>query len=52
MGRGSPLCAKLHEIIVSQFKNNVSQRKIANKSFTIHSSYREKIQGVRGNLGA
>ena len=30
MGRGSPLCAKLHEIIVSQFKDNVSQRKISN----------------------
>ena len=29
MGRGSPLCAKLRERIVSQFKDNVSQRKIA-----------------------
>ena len=29
MGHGSPLCAKLHERIVSQFKDNVSQRKIA-----------------------
>ena len=30
MGHGSPLCAKLCERIVSQFKDNVSQRKIAN----------------------
>ena len=30
MGCGSPLCAKLCERIVSQFKDNVSQRKIAN----------------------
>ena len=29
MGCGSPLCAKLCETIVSQFKDNVSQRKIA-----------------------
>ena len=29
MGRGSPLCAKLRERIVSQFKDNFSQRKIA-----------------------
>ena len=28
MSRGSALCAKLHEKIVSQFKDNVSQRKI------------------------
>ena len=29
MGCGSPLCAKLRERIVSQFKDNASQRKIA-----------------------
>ena len=29
MGLGSPLCAKVHERIVSQFKDNVSRRKIA-----------------------
>ena len=29
MGRGSALCAKLHERILSQFKDNVSQCKIA-----------------------
>lgn len=29
MGRGSPLCAKIRERIVSQFKRNISQRKIA-----------------------
>ena len=28
MGLGSPLCVKLHERIVSQFKDNVSQRGI------------------------
>ena len=30
MGRGSPLCAKLRERIVSQFEDNVSQCKISN----------------------
>ena len=29
MGHGSPLCVKLHQRIVSQFKDNVSQRKTA-----------------------
>ncbi|XP_029947370.1 uncharacterized protein LOC115388384 [Salarias fasciatus] len=29
MGKGSPLCEKLREKIVEQFKNNVPQRKIA-----------------------
>ena len=54
MGCGSPLCAKLHERIVSQFKDNVSLRKIAKNlvSFTIHSKYPEMIQGVRGNPSA
>ena len=35
MGRGSPPCAKLCERIVSQFKDNVSQRKIAPS--TVHN---------------
>ena len=37
MGHGSPLCAKLHERIVSQLKDNVFQRKEF-RSFTTHSS--------------
>ena len=37
MGRGSPLCAKLHERIVCQFKDNVSHSKIA-KNFGLSPS--------------
>ena len=41
MGRGSPLCAKLLERIVRQFKDNVSQCKIAKNlglsPFTVHN---------------
>ncbi len=37
MGRGSPICERVHKKIVEYFKNNVPQRQIA-KAFQISSS--------------
>ncbi len=37
MGRGSPICERVHKIIVEYFKNNVPQRQIA-KALQISSS--------------
>ena len=57
MGRGSPLCAKLREITVIQFKDNVSQHKIAKNLGVspIHNSvkiFRESVEiSVRKGQG-
>ncbi len=37
MGRGSPICERVHKKIVEYFKNNVPQRQIA-KALQISSS--------------
>ncbi len=37
MGRGSPICERVHKKIVEYFQNNVSQRQIA-KALQISSS--------------
>ncbi len=42
MGRGSPICERVHNKIVEYFKNNVPQRQIA-KALQISSSTVHKI---------
>ncbi len=37
MGRGSPICERVHKMFVGNFKNNVPQRQIA-KALQISSS--------------
>ena len=50
MGHGSPLPAKLHERIVSQFKDNVSQRKIANNLGLSLSTFRNIVKSFKKSL--
>ena len=47
MGRGSPLCAKLRERIVSQFKDNISQHKIENNLGLSPSTFHNNEKIVR-----
>ncbi len=48
MGRGSPICERMHKKILEYFKNNISQRQIAKalqiSPYTVHNiikSFRE-----------
>ena len=54
MGRGSPLCANICERIVSQFKDNVSHREIANNVGLSPSTAHNIVKRFResGNLCA
>ncbi len=41
LGRGSPICERLHQIFLEYFKNNIPQREIAKalqiSSYTVHN---------------
>ncbi|XP_072136367.1 uncharacterized protein [Mobula birostris] len=47
MGHGSPLCAKIRDRIVSQFKRNISQRKIAENSGLSTSTVHNIVKSFR-----